>query len=45
MPMIILADRMSQQLRKSVTLGRWLDRCLGCLLIGLGVKVALSKQS
>lgn len=43
-PLIITADRMSQRVRASVAIGRWLDRCLGLLLIGLGVKLAISKQ-
>ncbi len=43
-PIIIMADRMSQRVRSSVSIGRWLDRCLGVLLIGLGVKLAISKQ-
>ena len=43
-PMIIIADRMSHRLRSSVSVGRWLDRCLGVLLIGLGIKLAISRQ-
>ena len=43
-PIIIIADRMSHRLRNSVSVGRWLDRCLGVLLVGLGVKLAISKQ-
>jgi len=43
-PIIFIADRISHRLRSSVSIGRWLDRCLGALLIGLGVKLALSKQ-
>ena len=43
-PMIIFADRMSHRIRNSVSVGRWLNRCLGCLLIALGVKLALSRQ-
>jgi len=43
-PMILVADRMSDKLRNSVRIGRWLDRCLGLLLVGLGIKLAMSKQ-
>lgn len=43
-PIILLADRVSQQVRSSIWIGRWLDRCFGALLIGLGVKLAISKQ-
>lgn len=43
-PIIIMADRISRRIRSSVRIGRWLDRCLGFLLIGLGVQLALSKQ-
>lgn len=43
-PLIIMADRLSERLRNSVSVGRWLNRCLGSLLIGLGVKLAFSKQ-
>ena len=43
-PMIIIADRMSQWFRNSVTMGQWIHRGLGCLLIGLGVKLAFTKQ-
>ena len=39
-PIIVIADRMSYRVRSSVWVGRWLDRCLGILLIGLGVCVA-----
>jgi len=43
-PIILIADRISDQIKKSVHVGRWLDRCLGALLIGLGIKLALSKH-
>jgi len=43
-PIILIADRISHQVRNSVYIGRWLDRCLGLLLIGLGVRLAISKQ-
>ena len=43
-PIILIADRLSHRLRDSVKFGRWLDRCLGILLIGLGFRLAMSKQ-
>jgi len=43
-PIIVIADRLSLRVRSSTHVGRWLDRCLGMLLIGLGVKLALSNQ-
>jgi len=43
-PIIIIADRLSHRVRSSMRIGRWLDRCLGVLLIGLGVRLAISKQ-
>jgi len=43
-PIIFIADRVSHQIKNSVSVGRWLDRCLGVLLIGLGIRLALSKQ-
>lgn len=43
-PIIIFADRLSHRVRSSAYLGRWLDRCLGVIFIGLGVKLAMSKQ-
>lgn len=43
-PIILIADRISHRVRGSVDAGRWLDRCLGVLLVGLGCKLAFSKQ-
>lgn len=43
-PMILIADRLTHRVRSSKRIGRWLDRCLGVLLIGLGVKLAISRQ-
>jgi len=43
-PIILMADRLSHRVRSSVRLGRCLDRCLGVLLIALGVRLALTKQ-
>jgi len=43
-PIIMIADRVSHQVRNSARIGQWLDRCLGLLLIGLGVRLLFSKQ-
>ena len=43
-PIILLADRLAGRFRASATFGLWMDRCLGCLLIGLGVKLATSER-
>jgi len=43
-PIILVADRISHRLKNSVHVGYWLDRCFGALLIGLGVKLAMSQQ-
>lgn len=43
-PIIVLADRLAGRLRESVKFGLWMDRCLGCLLIALGVKLATSQR-
>lgn len=43
-PIILIADRISDRVRNSAKVGRWLDRCLGVLLIGLGFRLAISKQ-
>ena len=43
-PIIMLADRIAGKFRESVRFGLWMDRCLGSLLIGLGVKLATSER-
>ncbi len=43
-PIIVLADRIAGRFRESLKFGLWLDRCLGCMLIGLGVKLATSER-
>ncbi len=43
-PLIIIADRLSQRVRNSVSVGRWLNRALGCLFISLGIKLAIYRQ-
>ncbi len=43
-PIILLADRLAGRFRESEKFGLWLDRSLGCLLIGLGIKLATSER-
>jgi len=43
-PIIVLADRLAGRFRESKKFGLWMDRCLGCLLIGLGIKLATSER-
>jgi len=43
-PIIVIADRLSQRVRSAASVGRWLDRCLGILFIGLGLRLAFTKQ-
>lgn len=43
-PIIVLADKVAGRFRESKTFGLWMDRCLGCLLIGLGMRLATSDR-
>ncbi|WP_027361517.1 LysE family translocator [Halodesulfovibrio aestuarii] len=43
-PLIFIGDRLTTQLRSSQKLRVWLDRVLGSVLVGLGVKLALSER-
>jgi threonine/homoserine/homoserine lactone efflux protein len=43
-PIILLADRLAGKFRNSKKYGLWMDRCLGCLLISLGIKLAASER-
>ena len=43
-PIILLADRLVGKFRESKKFGLWMDRCLGGLLIGLGIKLASSER-
>ena len=43
-PLILLGDRISEKLRTSRSLRVWLDRVLGTVLIGLGIKLAMSER-
>ena len=41
--LVLTADRLSRGLRAAPRLGLWLDRALGTLLVGLGLRLALSR--
>lgn len=43
-PLIFLGDRLTVRLRESRSLRAWLDRVLGSVLVGLGVKLAVSER-
>ena len=43
-PLVLLGSRLSNRLRNSKQLAKWLDRGLGAFFIGLGVKLALSDR-
>lgn len=43
-PLIFFGDRISGKLRESRKLRVWLDRTLGCVLISLGLKLAVSER-
>jgi threonine/homoserine/homoserine lactone efflux protein len=43
-PLILLGDRLSSRIRASRRIGLWLDRSLGSLFIGLGIKLALTER-
>lgn len=43
-PIILLADKVAGRFRETKNFGLWMDRCLGCLLIGLGIKLATSER-
>jgi threonine/homoserine/homoserine lactone efflux protein len=43
-PMILIGDRLTQRLRSSQRLTRWLDRTLGALFLGLAAKLALLQR-
>ena len=42
-PLVLLAHRLMAGLKRNPSFGRWMDRTLGVLLVGLGVKLALSR--
>ena len=42
-PLILTGDALARRLRQSPRIGVWIDRTLGALLIGLGLRLAASK--
>ncbi len=42
---VLLAARASSALRASPRVGRWLDRALGSVLIGLGIRLGLAERA
>ena len=43
-PLVLLGDRLTRKLRSSHRLALWVDRTLGAMLIGLGVKLATTER-
>lgn len=43
--LVLLANRASAALRRNRKLGQWLDRLLGSILIGLGIRLGLSERA
>ena len=43
-PLILLGDRLTKITRRSASVGKWIERALGTMLIGLGIKLALSER-
>ncbi len=43
-PLVIAGSRLVDKLRKSQKFGLWMDRTLGAMFVGLGIKLALTKQ-
>ncbi|WP_266064111.1 LysE family translocator [Brucella intermedia] len=43
-PLILLSGKLSDSLRRNRMLGLWMDRCLGTLLIALGIRLAASSR-
>lgn len=41
-PLILVGGRLTGYLSHNRTVSRWLDRCVGSLLVGLGIKLATS---
>ncbi|KEO51318.1 LysE family translocator [Thioclava pacifica] len=43
-PLVLLGEKLTEGLRERPNLGMWMDRCLGTLLIGLGIRLALQQK-
>jgi len=43
-PLIIVGGRLTGYLNHNIRVSRWLDRGLGALFVGLGIKLAISER-
>ena len=43
-PLVLLGDRLTRHLRESRRLALWVDRTLGAMLIGLGLRLAVTER-
>jgi len=43
-PLVLLGDKLTAGLRSSPNLGKWMDRLLGTIFIGFGIRLALQQR-
>ncbi len=43
-PLVLAGEKLTAKLRGSATLGKWMDRSLGAIFIGLGLRLAFEKR-
>lgn len=43
-PLVLLGDKLTASLRNSPNIGKWMDRILGTILIGLGIRLAMQQR-
>ena len=43
-PLILIGERLTDGLRRSPAIGKWLDRALGTVFIGLGIRLAMQQK-
>ncbi|MEM7069551.1 MAG: LysE family translocator [Pseudomonadota bacterium] len=43
-PLIMLGDKLTDRLRNSDNLGKWLDRTLGAFFVALGIRLAMEQR-
>lgn len=43
-PLVLLGDKLTAGLRNSPNLGKWMDRLLGTIFIGFGIRLALQQR-
>lgn len=43
-PLVLIGERLTAGLRRNPRIGKWLDRTLGSVFIGLGIKLALQQR-